>query len=278
MCHPKWRNCSHGSQEHKQTLSMRDFFSLNFPLNCRHGRYKCQANFRPITDNHTVWELKGEVSFCCSSQIQSAASPVQHFLEATTCAACWTLKDDSFVRTLFRFLSLTFQPCFFSKWMMEKELLFCCLSRAWARRLHTLHSWSGLSVLPWGGGVPISIPPSETLTFDLSNLADQIAVCNWGAMATVLFAMVTANAAPPTHQLTQIRVESSGDVSQTESPTQKYQYFYNLPLSDLFSQRTYQYLLSYNHHINVPIRKRRNVFFPRWVEASIVHQLDIQFF
>lgn len=82
-------------------------------------------------------------------------------------------------------------------------------------------------------------------------------------MATVLFAMVTAKAAPLTHRLTKIRVESSGDVSQTESPTQKYQYFYNLPLSDLFSQRTFRYLLSYNHRINIPIRKRTNVFFPR---------------
>lgn len=82
-------------------------------------------------------------------------------------------------------------------------------------------------------------------------------------MATVLFAMVTAKATPPTHQLTKIRVESSGDVSQTELPTQKYQYFYSLPLSDLFSQRTFQYLLSYNHHINIPIRRRTNVSFPR---------------
>lgn len=81
-------------------------------------------------------------------------------------------------------------------------------------------------------------------------------------MATVLFAMVTAKAAPPTHRLTKIRAESSGDVSQTESPTQKYQYFYNLPISGLFSQRTFRYLLSYNHHINIPIRRRTNVFFP----------------
>lgn len=82
-------------------------------------------------------------------------------------------------------------------------------------------------------------------------------------MATVLFAMVTTKAALLTHRLTKIRVESSGDVSRTESPTQKYQYFYNLQLSDLFSQRTFRYLLSYNHHINISIRKRPNVFFPR---------------
>lgn len=83
-------------------------------------------------------------------------------------------------------------------------------------------------------------------------------------MATVLFAMATARAAPLTHRLTKIRVESSGDVSRTESPTQYlYQYFYNLPLSDLFSQRTFQHLLSYNHHVNIPIRKRTNGFFPR---------------
>lgn len=82
-------------------------------------------------------------------------------------------------------------------------------------------------------------------------------------MATVLFAAVSAKAAPPTHQLTKIRVESFGDVSPTESPTQKYQDFYNLPLSDLFFERTFRYLLSYNHHINIPIRKRTNLFLPR---------------
>lgn len=67
--------------------------------------------------------------------------------------------------------------------------------------------------------VPISIPPVETLAFDLLSLADQIAVYSRGAMATVLFATVTAKDAPPTNRLTKIRVETSGDVhSQTESP------------------------------------------------------------
>lgn len=56
-------------------------------------------------------------------------------------------------------------------------------------------------------------------------------------MATVLFAMVNAKATPPTHRLTKISVESSGDVSQTELPTQKYQYFLqSAPFRSIFSK------------------------------------------